>query len=105
MIKKKQRTVNVPTNDILPYSIGFKKTRRFWTRQLDEHSLQVESNDKIERKAYKTDLAYILTKITCSMEESILPGWTGFNTMLNRNEIPDVSRVAYLPVISASPTQ
>ena len=105
MIKKKQRTVNVPTNDIVPYSIGPKKTPAFCARQLDEHSLQIESNNGIERKVYKTDLAYILTKIICSMEELLLPGWTGFNTMLNRNEIPHVSRVAYLPVINASPTE
>ena len=105
MIKKKQRTVKVPTNDIAPYSIGPKKTPESCARQLDEHSLQVESNNGIKRKAYKTDLANILAKIICSMEELLLPGWNGFNTMLNRNEITDLSRVGYMPVINASQTE
>ena len=105
MIKKKQRTVNVPTNDIVPYPIGPKKTPKFYARQLDEHSPQVELNNGRKRKAYKTDLAYILTKIICSVEGSLLPGWTGINIMLNRNEITDVSWVTYLTVINASPTE
>ncbi|XP_046842015.1 uncharacterized protein LOC124436135 [Xenia sp. Carnegie-2017] len=37
-------------------------------------------------------------------DETALPGWTGFNTMLIE-EIPEVSRVGYLPVINAPPTE
>ena len=105
VINKKQRTVKVPTTDIVPYSVGPKKTPTFRDMQLDEHSLQIESNNEFEQKAYKTDLAYILTKMVCSMDESPLPGWTGFNTMLDHKEIQDVSRVGYLPVINAPPTE
>ncbi|CAB4021985.1 Hypothetical predicted protein [Paramuricea clavata] len=32
-------------------------------------------------------------------------GWTGFNTMLNETEIPNASRIGYLPVIDNSPTE
>ena len=39
------------------------------------------------------------------MDESPLPSWTGFNTMLDHKEIQDVSRVGYLPVINALPME
>ena len=54
--------------------------------------------------AYKLDLTYILIKHVCAATEEVLPGWTGFNTLLCKY-IPDVSRVGYLPVIDASPTE
>ena len=38
----------------------------------------------------------------CAFDETTLPGWTGFNTMLHE-DIPDAQRVGYLPVINASP--
>ena len=50
------------------------------------------------------DLAYILVMYICSSNDEVLPGWTGLNIMLCSNEIPDVSRVGYLPVIDAFPT-
>ena len=42
--------------------------------------------------------------MVCTNDEIPLLGWTGFNTMLHE-EIPDVQRVGYLPIINASPTE
>ena len=57
-----------------------------------------------EKTAYKLDLAYVLTKMLCAFDEKSLPGRTGFNTMLHE-DIPDVQRVGYLPVINALPAE
>ena len=34
-----------------------------------------------------------------------LPNWTGFNTNLEENVLPTQSKIGYLPVIDASPTE
>ena len=53
--------------------------------------------------ASKLDLAYILLKyIFAANEDEVLPGCTGFNTMLYSREITHVSRVGYLPVITTN---
>ena len=49
-------------------------------------------------------MTYVLTKTICAVDETPLPGWTGFNTMLD-NKKHDISKVGYLPVINASPTE
>ena len=57
-----------------------------------------------DKAAHKLNLVYVLTEMAHATDETPLPGWTGFNTMLI-DEIPDVSRVGYLPVINAPPTE
>ena len=51
------------------------------------------------------DLAYCMIKYVTAEEEDHWPGWTGFNTLLRKDNIPDVSRVGYLPIVDASPTE
>ena len=51
------------------------------------------------------DLTYALLKMIPSDDLPVLPGWTGFNTLLRKDNIPNISRVGYLPVIDASPTE
>jgi hypothetical protein len=104
LIKKTQRTVAMPTTDIAPYSIGIKKTPKFQSVELDPESLKLNVSSDSAERAYKLDLAYVLIKHICAATDEVLPGWTGFNTLLCK-EIPDVSRVGYLPVIDASPTE
>ena len=88
-IKKTQRTVAMPATDIAPYSIGVKKTPKFQCIDLDPESLQLKVNRDSAETAYKLDLAYILIKHVCAATEKVLPGWTGFNTLLCKY-IPDV---------------
>jgi hypothetical protein len=94
----------MPATDIAPYSIGVKKTPKFQSIELDPESLELKVNRDSAETAYKLDLAYVLIKHICAAKEEVLPGWTGFNTLLCK-EIPDVSQVGYLPVIDASPTE
>ena len=104
-IKKTQHTIQMPLTDIVPYSIGVKMTPAFHSVELDPECLELLLKENPTITAYKLDLAYVLVKHICSTNEEVLPGWTGFNTMLCSNEIPDVSRIGYLPVIDASPTE
>lgn len=41
---------------------------------------------------------------TQEVHGSVLPGWTGHNTLLQRGTILQQSNIGYLPVIDASPT-
>ena len=106
VIKKSQRTVDVPTGTIAHYTLGAKETPVF--RNVNEFThavMPIALRDCTARSAYMLDLAYVLTKmVSVSDQESPFPGWTGFNTMLHQG-IPDVQRVGYLPVINASPTK
>lgn len=51
-----------------------------------------------------SDAAFILCKVP-ALNIDTLPGWTGFNTMLQSKNIPPVSIIRYLPVIEANPVQ
>ena len=51
------------------------------------------------------DLTYVLLKMIPSDDLPVLPEWTGFNTLLRKDNILNISRVGYLPVIDASPTE
>ena len=63
LIKKKQRTVEMPTSDIVPYSIGVKMTPTFHIVQLDPQCLKLVLNEDPTLTAYKVDLAYILMEV------------------------------------------
>jgi hypothetical protein len=104
VIKKSQRTVEVPNCAIAEYSLGTKKMPTFHEIHQDAQPMSIALRDGAGRTAYKLDLAYVLSKMVCATDETPLPGWTGFNTMLHE-EIPDVQSVGYLPVINASPTE
>ena len=98
-ISKSQRSVKVPESDITQFSIGTKETPNF----------QVETRQAITMKpfgemAQKIDLVYVLVKMVHS-DSHVLPGWTGFNVLLQQDNIPNVSRVGYLPIIDAPPTE
>ena len=104
-IKKSQRTVAMPSTEIVPYSIGVRKTPEFNHIELHPESLKVNLDDSYAQTAYKLDFVYILIKHSCAWKtDEMLPGWTGFNTVLFK-DVPNVSRVGYLPVIDAPPTE
>ena len=98
-IKKKQRTVQVPQSDVLPFTIGIRITPTF----LNEQGIAITTTASSEM-AQKLDFAYVLVKMVPN-NDIIPPAWTGFNTLLCDKDIPCVSRVGYLPVIDASPTE
>ena len=96
-VKKSLRSLQVPQLDILPFTIGTRKTPHF----LECDRIPTKPPGKWHKKL---DLAYVLLKMFSS-DESVLPGWTGFNTILCRDDIPEVLRIGYLPVIDAPPTE
>jgi hypothetical protein len=98
-ISKSQRSLKATVPDVMPFSIGVKKTPKF-----EEVTRQVTITTTSRDAARKLDFAYVLVKMVPS-EDCVLPGWTGFNTLLCQYDIPQVSRVGYLPVIDASPTE
>lgn len=55
--------------------------------------------------AQTLDLAYMLVKMVVRSGSYILPGWTGFNVLLGQHNIPNVSRVSYLPIIDSPLTE
>jgi hypothetical protein len=48
---------------------------------------------------------YVLIKMYGVSDEDPWPGWTGFNTLLRQSNITTVSKVGYLPLVNASPTE
>ena len=98
-ISKSQRSLKAPQSDVVQFSIGVKKTPKFNDEGNDVVTIMAS-----RELALKLDLAYVLAKLL-PLDNNILPGWTGFNTKLCENSIPVVSRIGYLPVVDASPTE
>ncbi|KAK6175746.1 hypothetical protein SNE40_014139 [Patella caerulea] len=77
-------------------------------RRIGPHVSDVEKtllqNQYYSKYFHNKDLAYVMIK---SLNESdvLYPGWTGFNTELSSTEGLVQSKIAYLPVIEASPTE
>ncbi|XP_067300890.1 uncharacterized protein [Pseudorasbora parva] len=65
--------------------------------------LEQEKYMYTQDSARRLDSAYFFMK-TQEVHGSVLPGWTGHNTLLQRGTIPQQSNIGYLPVIDASPT-
>ncbi|CAB4001806.1 Hypothetical predicted protein, partial [Paramuricea clavata] len=103
-IQKSQRTVQVPEQNIIPFSIGNKKTPRF-NIEIEQVTGNVMVQTAASEAAQLLDLTYVLLKMVPSDDLPVLPRWTGFNTLLRKDNIPSISRVGYLPVIDASPTE
>ncbi len=72
----------------------------------------VNKDEGCRRDACQTDLAWFLARLPFSVSPSLgtdssqkVPNWSGFNAALHLSKIPNVSRIGYLPVINASPTE
>ena len=98
----RSRSLPAPSKDIDPYFLGKRKTVNLKNAAV---GLEIEEEGHVlsQLEAKKKDLAFTLTRELGNI--SGLPNWTGFNTMLKSNVIPAVSKIGYLPVIDASPTE
>ena len=103
-IPKLQRTVQVPEQDVIPFSLRNKKTPRF-NIEMAQVTGSITVKTAASEAAQLLDLTYVLLKMIPSDDLPVLPGWTGFNTLLRKDNIPNISRVGYLPVIDVSPTE
>ena len=59
----------------------------------------------VNQSPSKFDLLYALIKVCANNEDELWPGWTGFSTLLKHDDVPEVSRVGYLPIINGPSTE
>ncbi|GBM17909.1 hypothetical protein AVEN_108996-1 [Araneus ventricosus] len=96
--KSKKRKIDPPVNHIPNYFIGQR-----CNPEVPEITTCDNKSEKLS-KAKLIDAAYIVAKLPAKDKEP-LPGWTGFNCMLERENIPNVTTIRYLPVLEANPTE
>ena len=54
----------------------------------------------MQKVSLRMDLAYCLTKLP--ELDSLLPGWTGFNTLVSALSVSEKSSIGYLPILDAA---
>jgi hypothetical protein len=99
--KSQAKSLPTPHSEILPYVIGKKKSPNLKSICCSS-DLEEKVYVAVQQFAEKCDFAYALIKMHYG---GCLPDWTGFNTLLAEDKIPRVSKIGYLPVIDASPTE
>jgi hypothetical protein len=99
----RSRSLPAPSKDINPYFLGKRKTVNL-NDAMQNKEIEEEHHILPQIDAKKKDLAFCLCRYLG--RSSAIPNWTGFNTRLavNRN-IHTHSKLGYLPVIDASPTE
>lgn len=102
-LKKGGRTLQAPSESIIPYSLGKKQTPNFLGTSLSStfYEINVSFHQDL---AKRLDFAYFLMKLRQNHVGTVLPGWTGFNILLRQSAIPPLSRIRYLPIIDGSPS-
>lgn len=99
------KSLPVPSADIEPFVLGKKKTVN-----LNDAMKNLETDEEhhisAQAAAKRLDLAFCLCRHPSFGNNFAIPNWSGFNTLItNRRDIPAQSKVGYLPVIDASPTE
>ncbi len=99
----RSRSLPAPSKDINPYFLGKRKTVNL-NDAMQNKDIEEEHHIVPQIDAKKKDFAFCLCRYLGG--RSAIPNWTGFYTRLtvNRN-IPIKSKLGYLPVIYASPTE
>lgn len=98
-INKRERSLHHETQPIEHYNRQKRKGTTQFVNKKDEFS-----TDK-KWQSNKTDLKIIVMKSFNDSKVTNLPGWTGFNTLLHRDQQLIKSTIAYLPVIEGTPTE
>lgn len=106
LVKTRRKSLDDPCCELMPYSIGKKKSIDV-LEQCSDLEFEEECHSTHQISANKLDLVYCLLKLSFIDNSELLPDWTGFNTLLSRNDTSalNLSRIGYLPVIEGSPTQ
>ena len=89
-------------DEIAPYLPG-KRVTVDLKEALDGVSIDESDYLTTQKTAKIFDLSLVLCRSL--QDEYLFPNWTGFNTLLQSREIPVLSKVGYLPVINAPPTE
>ncbi|CAB4004110.1 Hypothetical predicted protein, partial [Paramuricea clavata] len=106
LVKTRRKSLDDPCCELMPYSIGKKKSIDV-LEQCSDLEFEEECHSTHQISENKLDLVYCLLKLSFIDNSELLPDWTGFNTLLSRNDTSalNLSRIGYLPVIEGSPTQ
>ena len=96
--KTRKRSMDPPPTAIQP----FYSKRRFGPEPVNAEIMHKELPTLLE-PYLRIDLAYCLSKLP-EVNRNSVPGWTGFNTLMKSLDIHPTSKIGYLPVIDASPT-
>ncbi|XP_070581426.1 uncharacterized protein [Ptychodera flava] len=101
--KSKQRTLTTPPSNIIEYH---GRPRHGPAPSGSDADCMFQNQDRVIDVPLTKDLAFWMCK-TVQVEEGnvTLPAWTGFNQQLSGNIIQPVSKIGYLLVIDASPTE
>lgn len=101
----RSKSISTPAEKVDSFVLGKKVTRDLSTAAVN---VKIDEKDHVDaqHESRQLDLAFALCRAFCK-ERSILllPNWTGFNTILKSNAIPMLSKIGYLPIIDASPTE
>ena len=103
-LKKGGRTLQGPSDAIVPYSLGKKQTPNFVGTSVPSTFYEIHGSSH-QDLAKRLDFAYFLMKLHQNHVGTVLPGWTGFNILLRQSTIPPMSRIRYLPIIDGSPSE
>ena len=95
--------LEAPAHEIEPYFIGRRKTVNLKGAMIGKE-IGEDHHTEPQIDAKNKDLAFCLCRYLGSRIN--IPNWTGFNTKLaSECSIPTQSRIGYLPIIDASPTE
>lgn len=99
---KRSSSLKLDPEEIEPYVLRNKVTvdlKEALNGVSIDESIHVPTQDAAKR----LDLSFVLCRSL--QDESLLLNWTVFNTLLQEKEIPVLSKIGYLPIINASPTE
>lgn len=84
-----------------PYILGRRVTIDL-RDSLSSLCIDEEINKDHQKGKRLLDLSFVLCR---SFDDKNIPNWTGFNTELQANSLPMSTKIGYLPIIDASPTE
>lgn len=84
---------------IAPFTLGKRVTVDLRNALTD---LGEKAHEQPQSYGKKLDFSFIVSRM---LQTNHLPNWTGYNTLLSKESIPQLSKVMYLPIIDASATE
>ena len=88
-------------DQIAPFTLG-KRVTVDLRNALEDTNIHEKAHEQQQSYGKKLDFSFIMTRM---LQTDHLPNWTGYNTLLAKESIPQSSKVMYLPIIDASATE
>jgi hypothetical protein len=100
-IPKASSLKHIP-DQIAPYTLR-KKVTVDLRNALEDIDLSEKAHEQPQSYGKKLDFSFIVSRMM--QTDTHLPNWTGYNTLLSNENIPQLSKVVYLPIIDAAATE